>query len=155
LKLLSTTLCAKLLSIYVFSIIVFSHAQVVAQPAYLQSDFIFNQWTIDDGLPVNEISWIAQTQEGYMWLATFDGLVRFDGDQFTTFNSANTSAFSTNRFANLIVDRDNNLWILTDWIGNDKGLIKYARGQFTYWSWIERNRIFSLMCLMNSVHPSP
>lgn len=66
-----------------------------------------------------------------MWLATFDGLVRFDGDQFVTFNSANTPAFSTNRITTLIVDRHNNLWIVTDWIGNDQALIKYHRGQFT------------------------
>lgn len=129
LKPLSVTLCTKLLGIFLLNIIIFNN--VVAQSKSLTSDFVFNQWTVNEGLPVNEISYIAQTQEGYMWLATFDGLVRFDGDQFTIFNTANTSAFSTNRFANLLVDRDNNLWIVTDKIQNKNTLIKYHRGQFT------------------------
>lgn len=130
-KRFAVTCCAKLLSMFLFSILLFGNAQVVAQPTSLASDFVFNQWTVNDGLPVNEISAIAQTQEGYMWLATFDGLVRFDGDQFVTFNSGNTSAFSTNRLASLLVDSDNNLWIVTESVGKEKALIKYRDGQFT------------------------
>ena len=42
-------------------------------------------------------SYTSQTKDGYIWLATFDGLVRFDGDQIIVFNSGNTDAFSTNR----------------------------------------------------------
>ena len=129
-KLLSTTLCKKFLSIYLFSIIGFSTVQIVAQSKSLPSEFIFNQWTVDDGLPVNEIISIVQTQEGYLWLATFDGLVRFDGAKFKTFNTANTPAFSTNRIEKLAVDGDNNLWILPERQGSGKKVIKYAQGQF-------------------------
>ncbi len=59
-------------------------AVVTAQPRYLP-EYQFDRWTTDDGLPQNAINAILQTQDGYLWLATFDGLVRFDGLQFTVF----------------------------------------------------------------------
>src|SRR5947208_5626417 len=40
----------------------------------------------DDGLPQNAVNAILQTRDGYLWLATFDGLVRFDGLEFTVFS---------------------------------------------------------------------
>ena len=42
-------------------------------------DYLLDVWTIDNGLPQNSINAIAQTKDGYLWLATFDGLVRYDG----------------------------------------------------------------------------
>lgn len=104
---------------------------IFAQSQNLSDDYILKHWTVEDGLPVNEIVSMAQTQDGYIWLATFDGLVRFDGDQFTVFNSGNISAFPTNRFIELKVDRHNNLWILTEKVQNNEVLIAYHSGQFT------------------------
>src|SRR5437879_8839375 len=39
-------------------------------------------WTRKDGIPAAFIYSLAQTQDGYLWLATTDGLVRFDGRPF-------------------------------------------------------------------------
>ncbi|MCW3052054.1 MAG: Two component regulator propeller, partial [Chthonomonadales bacterium] len=47
-------------------------------------------WTTKDGLPTAAINAMAQTPDGYLWLATNAGLVRFDGVTFQTFNSRNT-----------------------------------------------------------------
>ena len=47
--------------------------------------YVTQQWTVADGLPVNAVSDVTQTEDGYLWLATFDGLVRFDGAQFTVY----------------------------------------------------------------------
>ena len=122
--------CSKLLLVCVLGAIAFRTARVEAQSIAATDEYIAHQWTVNDGLPVNEISDIAQTQEGYMWLTTFDGLVRFDGDQFKVFNTVNTSALPTNRFAGMVVDADNNLWILTDRIGNTEMLLRYRDGAF-------------------------
>jgi hypothetical protein len=52
--------------------------------------WVHESWTVKDGLPVNSINSLLQDRAGYIWAATFDGLVRFDGIRFTVFNSANS-----------------------------------------------------------------
>ena len=49
-------------------------------PAHAQ--YRFDYWTTDNGLPQNQVSAITQTPDGYLWLATNDGLVRYDGVRF-------------------------------------------------------------------------
>ncbi len=39
-------------------------------------------WQVDDGLPAANVTGVAQTGDGYLWLATQSGLARFDGSQF-------------------------------------------------------------------------
>lgn len=60
-------------------------------------------------------------------MATFDGLVRFDGVQFKVFNKSNTKGLSTNRFTALYEDKDGTLLVGT----NDGGLTRYRDGVFT------------------------
>jgi hypothetical protein len=43
----------------------------------------FEHWTVQDGLPQDIVRGISQTPDGYLWIATLDGLVRFDGVRFT------------------------------------------------------------------------
>ena len=61
------------------------------------AQYRFDSWTTDNGLPQNSISSIIQTRDGYLWMTTFDGLVRFDGVQFKVFDKGNTRGLSTNR----------------------------------------------------------
>ena len=51
-------------------------------------------WTTRNGLPHNQVNAIAQTEEGYLWLATWEGLVRYNGQDFTLFGPANVEAFT-------------------------------------------------------------
>ena len=46
------------------------------------AQYRFDNWTTDNGLPQNSIHSIIQTRDGYLWMTTFDGLVRFNGVQF-------------------------------------------------------------------------
>ena len=46
----------------------------------------FDSWTTENGLPQNSVNDILQTRDGYLWLATFGGLVRFDGVRFVIFD---------------------------------------------------------------------
>ncbi len=91
------------------------------------AQYRFDSWTTDNGLPQNSISSIIQTRDGYLWMATFDGLVRFDGVQFKVFDKSNTKGLSTNRFTALYEDKDGTLWAGT----NDGGLTRYSNGLFT------------------------
>src|SRR5678810_393305 len=74
----------------------------------------FDSWTTNDGLPQNNINGITQTRDGYLWLTTFNGLVRYDGVRFKVFNPGNTKGLNTNRMLNLFEDPAGNLWITTE-----------------------------------------
>lgn len=52
------------------------------------ADFHRDLWTTREGLPHNSINAIAQTRDGYLWLATWEGPVRFNGREFTVFDRA-------------------------------------------------------------------
>ncbi|MCZ6780302.1 MAG: hypothetical protein O7C73_01510, partial [Nitrospirae bacterium] len=78
---------------------------VGAQPA-TPSSYIQQVWTVKDGLPVNSINAIVQTRDGYIWLATYDGLVRFDGVRFTVFDTGNAEGLPSSRIIDLIEDHD-------------------------------------------------
>ena len=104
----------------------FACAVVTAQPSY-QPKYQFDHWTTDDGLPQNAVNAILQTRDGHLWLATFDGLVRFDGLQFTVFNKGNSRGIGSNRFDRLFEDRQGALWAVT----GEGLLVKYQAGVFT------------------------
>lgn len=91
------------------------------------AQYRFDTWTTEHGLPQNSVLAITQTPDGYLWLATFNGLVRFDGVRFTVFDKQNTSGFSSNRLANLYLDATGALWIITA----EDGVIRYQNGVFT------------------------
>lgn len=55
------------------------------------AQYRFDSWTTENGLPQNSVYSIIQTQDGYLWLTTLDGLARFDGVKFTVFNKANSA----------------------------------------------------------------
>jgi ligand-binding sensor domain-containing protein len=98
---------------------------VFAQNASAQ--YRFDVWTTDDGLPQNSVSNILQTSEGYLWMTTFDGLVRYDGVRFKVFNRGNTPGIINSRFMNFFEDGNKNLWITTE----ESGITCYRNGQFT------------------------
>lgn len=73
----------------------------------------FDNWSTDNGLPQNGVRQITQTPEGYLWFTTFDGLVRFDGLRFTTFNKSNTKGIINNRFTNIFATEDGTIYATT------------------------------------------
>jgi ligand-binding sensor domain-containing protein len=91
------------------------------------AQYRFDHWTADTGLPQNIITAIHQTPEGYLWVATLDGLTRFDGVRFAVFNKSNTPGLSSNRFTCLYQDARGDLWA-----GTEVGVVtRYQQGQFT------------------------
>lgn len=101
-------------------------ALALAQTAPPLARFSLRVWQVRDGLPQNQLRALKQTRDGYLWLATFDGLARFDGMRFVVFNRANTPVLRSNIFTALYEDRAGNLWI-----GSDGGLVRYQNNQFS------------------------
>lgn len=83
-------------------------------------------WQTDDGLPQNYVHAIVQTRDGYLWLGTEEGLVRFDGLRFTVFDRDNTEALHNNYIFALCEDREGSLWIGTA----GGGLTRFKNGTF-------------------------
>lgn len=84
-------------------------------------------WTTANGLPDNFVQALIQTRDGYLWLGTTEGLVRFDGTQFTVFDTRNTPAMRHNSVIALCQDRRGTLWIGT----SGGGIVLYRDGRFT------------------------
>src|SRR5690606_32626875 len=57
---------------------------------------------------------VLQARDGYLWVATRDGLVRFDGARFVAFNRTNTPGIPENRLVDLEEGRDGTLWLRTE-----------------------------------------
>jgi len=94
-------------------------------PAF--SQIAIDIWTADDGLPQNITRAVCQTPDGYLWIATFDGLVRFDGVRFTTFSRSNTRGMKGNRFGSMFCTTAGDIWAGTE----GTGLTRYRQGRFT------------------------
>ncbi|MEP7037580.1 MAG: two-component regulator propeller domain-containing protein [Acidobacteriota bacterium] len=82
---------------------------IAAINGFAQTEFRFDSWTTDDGLPQNSVKSIRQTADGYLWFTTYDGLVRFDGVRFTVFNKSNSKNLPSNRLIFLFVEKGKTL----------------------------------------------
>ncbi|MFI5234628.1 MAG: two-component regulator propeller domain-containing protein [Gemmatimonadales bacterium] len=87
--------------------------------------YVVDRWTAETGLPQNTVNAITQTPDGYLWLATFGGLVRFDGVTFTTYSAARYPGIHSDRALALCVSPDSTLWI-----GTEDGFGSYGQGAF-------------------------
>ena len=84
-------------------------------------------WQIEEGLPQNTVQAILQSEDGYLWLGTEEGIVRFNGASFEIFDRTNTPVFdASNTIQTLFEDSRQTLWI-----GTNNGLISYEKGTFT------------------------
>jgi ligand-binding sensor domain-containing protein/signal transduction histidine kinase len=83
-------------------------------------------WQSADGLPEDFAQALAQTPDGYLWIGTSGGLVRFDGVRFTVFNRGNEKAFRDDSIYSLLTTSDGALWAGTE----GGGLIRYKDGAF-------------------------
>ena len=111
---------------WVFALLAAASAPPAPAPAPAGAQFIARAWGTNEGLPQNTVTAIVQTRDGYLWLGTFGGLVRFDGLTFTVFDPGNSPGLASARITALHEDSQRVLWI-----GTEAGLTKLERGRFT------------------------
>ena len=75
-----------------------------------------------NGLPTSEANAIAQTEEGFIWIGSYSGLIRYDGNSFERIDSTTGIA----SVVSLFVDSKNRLWVGT----NDSGVAVMENGEF-------------------------
>lgn len=78
------------------------------------SGWFARDWQSEDGLPNNTIFGLAQTPDGYLWLGTRTGLVRFDGIRFEEFSPTNFVAPPNRGIITMLRGRAGELWLAMD-----------------------------------------
>lgn len=99
---------------------------VLSSGIQLWAQYRYDVWTADNGLPQNIVRGIYQSPDGFLWVATFDGLVRFDGVHFEVFNKSNTSGMESNRIMGMYGEPSGDLWLISE----GGGLTRYHNGSF-------------------------
>jgi PAS domain S-box-containing protein len=84
------------------------------EPTHALSQYLQTVWRAGDaGLPVNSIAALAQSRDGYLWVATSEGLARFDGVRFVTFDKRTHPEMRDAQIGAIVEDRKGRLWIAT------------------------------------------
>jgi ligand-binding sensor domain-containing protein/signal transduction histidine kinase len=92
----------------------------------LVSQYVRGQWTNETGFPGGAVNSIAQTANGYLWIGTDKGLIRFDGFNFRPVSFAPIGTSSNVPILQLLTDAGGNLWIRPQ--GTD--LVRQKDGKF-------------------------
>jgi ligand-binding sensor domain-containing protein/signal transduction histidine kinase len=90
------------------------------------TQYVQTHYETREGLPLAMASSIAQTSNGYLWTGSEEGLTRYDGTTFTTFNHRNTAGIPANYISALAVDPAGGLWAGT----RDHGVVHLVDGEF-------------------------
>lgn len=97
------------------------------------AQYRIDTWTTEEGLPTNSVTAVLQSRDGFLWMSTYGGLVRFDGANLRLFSPGDTPGLRTSRLVALFESRDGALWITTE----DLGVTRYYDGVFTTYTTAE------------------
>ncbi|WP_286842338.1 two-component regulator propeller domain-containing protein, partial [Idiomarina sp. UBA4206] len=91
-------------------------------------DLTVKQWSFSDGLPDNHIYDSSEGPNGFLWIATEEGLSRFDGTQFYNYSASNESTTNVLSVSikQLFFDKSESLWL-----NSEKGLARLSLESFT------------------------
>jgi len=104
----------------------FAVSASAVDPTQTVSQYLHDSWGTERGLPGGSITAIAQTSDGYLWIGTDKGLVRFDGLNFHQFERARPDPILIGPVRTLLVDASDHLWILLQ----NTQVFRYQNGNF-------------------------
>jgi len=118
--------------LFIFVAICILRVQAVQKPTYYLNpekdltQYSYQNWTSENGLPTNSLLHLIQSSQGYLWVTSYSGLIRFDGHTFKVYNNINVPELEGNVIRNLVEDQNGILWMSTQGMG----LMAYENGQF-------------------------
>ncbi|MCR5204375.1 MAG: HD domain-containing protein [Lachnospiraceae bacterium] len=99
-----------------------SYDEIAVNPTNQGDGFSSYLYDNKNGLPTSEANAIAETSEGFIWIGSYSGLIRYDGNSFERMDSTN----GISSVVSLFVDSKDRLWIGT----NDNGVAVMDKGEF-------------------------
>ena len=93
------------------ALVCLSENATALDPTRLPSQFVRQQWIVGSTFPGGAVTAIAQTADGYLWIGTDKGLVRFDGFTFTNISFTPVPTASSIPILQLLTDANGELWI--------------------------------------------
>src|SRR5215475_10178997 len=94
-------------------------------PSRKVSQYMRNRWGTEQGFPKGPVYAITQTTDGYLWIGTGAGLLRFDGRTFRLITD-DTGSFTIGSVRGLAATDDGSLWVRLE----DRSLVRYLNGAF-------------------------
>lgn len=113
------------LAILLVTGVVLSAPAFALDPSKAYSQYVQSSWALENGLQQKTVMAVAQTSDGLLWLATEEGLVRFNGRTFVSFDERNAPGLNDRFIRSLAPAPDGSLWI-----GTMSGLVRYSGGKF-------------------------
>jgi two-component system, cell cycle sensor histidine kinase and response regulator CckA len=105
------------------------HAQInLLQLPANSFHLVSKNWNSSNGLPQNTATAILQARDGHLWIATYGGLCRFDGENMEVFDTVSSDGLHSNRINCLFETTDGTLWIGTD----SGGISSFRNGRFEH-----------------------
>ena len=98
-----------------------------------QKELVSRMYTMKDGLPDQLVNSVIQDSHGFIWVATYSGLSKFDGMRFTTYrnNPSSTNSLRSNQVSSVLEDKMGRIWI-----GHPQGLDLFdPRTERFYFHW--------------------
>jgi len=108
------------------ALICFAHSAYPIDPNRMLSQYIRDHWGVEQGFTGGSVTSFAQTTDGYLWIGTEKGLVRFDGLTFRLFEQASPTTLPIGAVQGLMADAQGNLWILLQ----STKILRYHDGKF-------------------------
>jgi ligand-binding sensor domain-containing protein len=111
--------------IAIAALLSFARVCVALDPHQGLGHYGYQSWQTDSGLPQNTVHAVLQTSDGYLWIGTEAGLVRFDSTRFQIFTRKDTPQLGSDLIESLFEDRSGTLWI-----GTSSGITRYRNHAF-------------------------
>ncbi len=99
-------------------------------PDRSMTQYMQTVWTTNEGLPSDNLMDLIQDSDGFIWIGSYEGLIRFDGVEFKILSKYTHPDFRSTSARILYKGKDNTIWVGT----NGEGVAKYVNGRFTMYT---------------------
>src|SRR5262245_26706999 len=96
-------------------------------PTRRVGEYTIQAWSVEEGLPHNLVHRVVQSPDGYLWIGTWEGLARFNGREFKTFDAPGFALLREDGIRGLAIERDGALVVG----GADGGVVRLRGNAWT------------------------